>query len=358
MARIELCNVAHAYASNPKTDDDYALKHLNLTLEDGVAYALLGASGCGKTTLLNTISGLLTPSEGKVLFNGEDVTGQSPQGRHIAQVFQFPVVYDTMTVAQNLAFPLKNRGVAISERKQRVEAVAQALGLEHQLHMKPGTLPLGVRQLVALGRGLVREDVNAILFDEPLTVIDPQLKLQLRTRLKRLHERFDVTMIYVTHDQTEALTFADQVMVMEAGQVIQTGSPQALYESPETEFVGHFVGSPGMNFLQGEIRSTHLVIGNERLELPQSLPELADGTAVTLGLRPEFFRLCEKPSGHQVDVESVQHLGHRVIVAGSLQGQSLRISLPPDVAIAGQTLRVLPDANRATLFCNGVRLRS
>lgn len=356
MARIELKDVAHAYADNPVSEDDYALKRLNLKLEDGVAYALLGASGCGKTTLLNTISGLITPSEGQVLFDGKDVTGASPRDRHIAQVFQFPVVYDTMTVAENLSFPLKNRGVSPAEQKRRVDVVAEALGLERRLASKPSALPLGLRQLIALGRGLVREDVNAILFDEPLTVIDPQRKLQLRTRLRYLHERFDVTMIYVTHDQTEALTFADQVMVMNQGQIIQTGSPQALFENPETEFVGHFVGSPGMNFLRGQVREGHFLIGDERLELTPPYSKIPDGKEATLGIRPEFIELSD--TGYALTVGSVQNLGDRIIVSGSLQGQTLKLSLAPETPVTEEVLYVQPDTSRWALFVDGVRYRS
>ena len=212
MARIELQNIAHSYFANPAGSEDFAVKELDLTWDDGGAYALLGPSGCGKTTLLNIISGLLTPSRGQVVFDGRNVTQEKPEQRNIAQVFQFPVIYDTMTVRQNLAFPLKNRRVPNDEIAARVTEIARMIDLESMLDRKARNLNADQKQKISLGRGLVRSDVNAILFDEPLTVIDPHLKWQLRSQLKKLHRDFAFTMVYVTHDQTEALTFADKVV--------------------------------------------------------------------------------------------------------------------------------------------------
>jgi len=250
MAQIELNEIAHSYLRNPKGESDYALKRIHNTWEDGGAYALLGPSGCGKTTLLNVISGLITPSSGRVFYNGKDVSGLPPEKRNIAQVFQFPVLYDTMTVFGNLAFPLRNRGVHSSEITQQVHKVAEILDLTPFLKMRAAGLTADAKQKVSLGRGLVRSDVAAILFDEPLTVIDPQLKWDLRRKLKEIHEQLNLTFIYVTHDQVEALTFADKVVVMYEGEIVQSGTPQELFENPEHTFVGYFIGSPGMNFLK------------------------------------------------------------------------------------------------------------
>ena len=208
MAKITLDNLAHSYLPNPGGPDDYALKELNHDWNDGEAYALLGASGCGKSTLLNIISGLLEPSQGRILFDDKDVTHAPTAERNIAQVFQFPVVYDTMTVRENLAFPLKNRGAEASYVASRVQEIARMIGMEDTLDRKAQGLTADAKQKISLGRGMVREDVNALLFDEPLTVIDPHMKWELRTQLKQLHRQFGHTMIYVTHDQTEALTFA------------------------------------------------------------------------------------------------------------------------------------------------------
>ncbi len=227
MARIDLDTIAHSYKPNPKGPDDYALKRLHTVWDDGGAYAVLGPSGCGKTTMLNIISGLLTPSEGQIRFDGNDVTTLPPEKRNIAQVFQFPVLYDTMTVEQNLAFPLKNRGVPQADIAKRVKEVAETLDLGPFLKRRAAGLAADAKQKISLGRGLVRSDVAAILFDEPLTVIDPHLKWQLRRKLKEIHSQFNLTLIYVTHDQVEAMTFADKVVVMYDGEIVQMGTPES-----------------------------------------------------------------------------------------------------------------------------------
>ena len=245
MASITLDRLAHSYDPNPKTDADFALKEIDYEWEDGGAYALLGPSGCGKTTLLNIISGLLVPSKGHIKFDGKDVTHLQPEERNIAQVFQFPVIYDTMTVRQNLAFPLLNRRVPRDEITKRVADMIEVLDLADKADRKARGLTADEKQKISLGRGLVRYDVNAILFDEPLTVIDPHMKWQLRTKLKDLHRQLGHTMIYVTHDQTEALTFADKVVVMYEGEVVQIGTPEELFDEPAHTFVGYFIGSPG-----------------------------------------------------------------------------------------------------------------
>ena len=253
MARIDLVDLAHSYSGNAADPESFALKPISMTWRQGGAYALLGPSGCGKTTLLNLISGIVTPSRGKILFDGVDITPLSTQKRNIAQVFQFPVIYDTMTVGQNLAFPLKNRRVPKPEIDARVAEIARLLDLTPYLGRKATRLTADAKQKISLGRGLVRSDVAAVLFDEPLTVIDPELKWQLRSKLKALHRDLDLTMIYVTHDQTEALTFADTVVVMHDGRVVQSGTPAELFDKPAHTFVGYFIGSPGMNIVPAEV---------------------------------------------------------------------------------------------------------
>ena len=181
------------------------------------------------------------------------MTGQVTAERNIAQVFQFPVVYDTMSVRDNLAFPLRNRGAKPAYVAERVQTIAKMIGMEAELGRKARGLTADAKQKISLGRGMVREDVNALLFDEPLTVIDPHMKWELRTQLKALHHEFGHTMIYVTHDQTEALTFADKVVVMHDGRVVQVGTPEELFERPEHTFVGYFIGSPGMNLLDARV---------------------------------------------------------------------------------------------------------
>ena len=332
MAEIVLENLAHSYLPQPRDAQDWALKEINLVWRDGGAYALLGPSGCGKSTLLNIISGLLSPTRGKILFNGEDVAGLSPDARNIAQVFQFPVVYDTMTVFQNLAFPLRNRGLDESAVKARVFEVAEMLELSDALGRRARGLTADDKQKISLGRGLVRSDVNAIMFDEPLTVIDPHLKWQLRSKLKQLHRRFGFTMIYVTHDQTEALTLADQIVVLHEGKVVQSGTPEALFDRPEHTFVGHFIGSPGMNRFPAEIRGTALCIGD--LEIPVDAGVAAiNGTingGVEVGVRPEHIRF--EADGFPVTIRKVNDVGRYKIVEAELQGTPFKIYLPHNAA--------------------------
>src|SRR5215208_1852236 len=297
MARIVLDGIAHSYVTRPSGPQDYALKRLTQVWDDGGAYALLGPSGCGKTTLLNIISGLIDPSEGRVLFDREDVTGLPPEKRNIAQVFQFPVIYDTMTVRENLAFPLKNRRVPREAVAKRVDEIARLLDLTRVLERKARNLSADLKQKISLGRGLVRPDVAAILFDEPLTVIDPHLKWQLRSTLKEIHRRLDLTMIYVTHDQTEALTFADKVVVMHDGAVVQTGTPEELFARPAHTFVGHFIGSPGMNILPCRVEGRTAFVREQAIALERAYPTLGERKRIELGIRPEFAELGPAGSG-------------------------------------------------------------
>ena len=307
MAKITLDKIKHSYLAKPDGPDDWALKEADEVWEDGTAYALLGPSGCGKTTLLNIISGLITPTQGRVFFNDDDVTNIPTTERHIAQVFQFPVVYDTMTVYENLAFPLRNRGVGKDKIKSRVDEIAKMLDLNEMLSRRASGLTADGKQKISLARGLVRDDVNVIMFDEPLTVIDPHLKWLLRSKLKELHQSVGVTMIYVTHDQTEALTFADRVVVLHEGTVVQVGTPVELFEEPQHTFVGHFIGSPGMNFLPCDIVDGVASFAGNNLEtatrqLPEVRPQLLE-----VGVRPEFIRV--DPKGFPVKIDKVDDRG-------------------------------------------------
>ena len=329
MARISL-DLAHSYKPNPQQDSDYALLPLKMEFEDGGAYALLGPSGCGKTTMLNIMSGLLVPSHGKVLFDGRDVTRASPQERNIAQVFQFPVIYDTMTVAENLAFPLKNRKVPEARIRQRVGQIAEMLEMSGQLDQRAAGLSADAKQKISLGRGLVREDVAAVLFDEPLTVIDPHLKWQLRRKLKQIHHELKLTLIYVTHDQVEALTFADQVVVMSRGKVMQLGTPDALFERPQHQFVGHFIGSPGMNFLPAQSAAGRLQVAGHALEQPagRGLPE----GALQVGVRPEYLALAQPGAAGALPctVQRVQDIGTYQMLTAQVGEHLLRARFAPE----------------------------
>ncbi len=325
MATITLDAIGHRYPAAKGEHNDYALKPFTMEWQDGGSYALLGPSGCGKTTLLNIISGLIVPSEGRVLFDDKDVTQLPTHQRNIAQVFQFPVVYDSMTVAQNLEFPLKNRNVPSAQRKQRVADILDILEMSGIANQKARNLSADSKQKISLGRGLVRTDSNAILFDEPLTVIDPNLKWQLRAQLKNVHREVGHTMIYVTHDQTEALTLADTIVVMNHGEILQCGSASDLFETPAHTFVGHFIGSPGMNVLPGTLHGNVAEVFGYSIALASDYG-IADDV-VEVGIRPEYVRLAsadESTMGIPVTVTKVDDIGREKIV--QLQLANTRIN--------------------------------
>lgn len=341
MAKICLNEIAHSYLPDTQTEDEYALKRIHNIWDDGGAYALLGPSGCGKTTLLNIISGLLKPSRGKVLFGETDVTDLPPEKRNIAQVFQFPVLYDTMTVYDNLAFPLRNRGFDKDYVDRRVREVAQILELEGFLQKRAEGLGADAKQKISLGRGLVREDVAAILFDEPLTVIDPQLKWELRCKLKEIHETLKLTLIYVTHDQVEALTFADKIIVMYEGRIVQTGTPQELFEFPRHKFVGYFIGSPGMNFLPCTVEDGQVRVKEALIPLDQATARLAASARgpFELGIRPLYLELSQGPvqGGFQAGVLGIEDQGSYRIISLDFQGHTLKARISENDPIPGKT---------------------
>lgn len=353
MAQITLKHLAHSYLSAPKSEDDYALKEMNHVWQDGGAYALLGASGCGKTTLLNIISGLLRPSQGQILFGDRDVTAAETSERNIAQVFQFPVVYDTMTVRQNLAFPLKNRGRDAGYVKARVNQIAAMIGMEAMLDRKARGLTADAKQKISLGRGMVREDVNAILFDEPLTVIDPLMKWELRTQLKGLHREFGHTMIYVTHDQTEALTFADKVVVMHQGRVVQMGTPEELFERPAHTFVGYFIGSPGMNLLEAQIDGTRAHVAGTTIDLGRSYPGLVG--RVEIGIRPDYVEVTSG-DGLPARILRVEDVGRHRILRAEVAGRPVNALLPEGQAIHADMTHLRLQAARINVYANDWRV--
>ena len=319
MAKITLKNLSHSYLEKQSNNADWALRDISIDWKDGGAYALLGPSGCGKTTLLNIVSGLLKPTKGNVLFDDKDVTTLNPVERDIAQIFQFPVIYDTMSVYDNLAFPLKNRGLSDGEIASKVKEIAEMLELTSTLKNRASGLTADGKQKISLGRGLVRSDVNVIMFDEPLTVIDPHLKWVLRSKLKELHQKINRTMIYVTHDQTEALTFADQVVVMHEGQIVQTGTPVDLFEKPKHTFVGYFIGSPGMNVLPCQIKGNDVIVNGKKIETHQQIKK-SNFNKTEVGVRPEFISFSNE--GIPVKVLSVSNTGrHKIVDTESESGK-------------------------------------
>lgn len=361
MARIELVNLAHAYKPNPAKPSDYALLPMTMSWDDGGAYALLGPSGCGKTTLLNIISGLVKPSHGKVFFDGKDITNLPTEARNIAQVFQFPVIYDTMTVRENLAFPLKNRQWKTADINKRVDQIAEILELTPDLSHRASGLTADAKQKISLGRGLVRPDVAAVLFDEPLTVIDPHLKWLLRRKLKEIHHELKLSLIYVTHDQIEALTFADQVVVMTQGEVVQVGSAQALFEEPEHTFVGYFIGNPGMNLLPCTVSQhrAHIAEVGQSVAVPASLAIGPASGVVKLGIRPEFVMASATQAADALAsiLTSARNMGTHWLLECQLGAQRIAVKqhAPPDARI-GETLWLSFPPARTLFYVNDRRV--
>jgi glycerol transport system ATP-binding protein len=354
MADIHLEGVAHSYDDG----QTWAVQPMTMTWEAAQAYALLGPSGCGKTTLLNIISGLLKPTTGRIWFGDREVTGIPTAGRNIAQVFQFPVLYEGMSVYDNLAFPLRNRRFPRSDIDMRVRTVAELLGLTDHLDRGARRLDAARQQIVSLGRGLVRSDVAAVLLDEPLTIIDPALKWTMRSKLKEIHRDTGHTLIYVTHDQTEALTFADQVVVLNAGAVVQSGEPTELFLSPEHEFVGHFIGSPGMNVLSADLVDGIVRVGpaavGRALDTGAGLPP----GPIRIGVRPEFVRLAAAPAspGLTARVTEVERMGAYDLVHAGADGQRLVAKVAAGaLCAAGAVQHFGFVAERAFLFRDAVR---
>jgi sn-glycerol 3-phosphate transport system ATP-binding protein len=298
-----------------------AVDHLDLEVNDGEFFTLLGPSGCGKTTTLRIIAGLETPSSGKVFIGGRDYTHTHPRDRDVAMVFQSYALYPHMTVRQNLVLNLEVRKIAEREIEQRVREVSRMLGLGELLDRKPGQLSGGQRQRVALGRALIRRP-NIFLMDEPLSNLDLKLRERTRTELKKLHERLRVTTIYVTHDQAEALVLSDRIGIMNAGELLQVGSPQEIYDRPADIFVAKFVGSPSINLLPvtSEARDRQLTlrlkaggqeIGTALPTPPDVVARIQQAGALVLGVRPESIEPLHAaaPDTTQAVIDVVEPMG-------------------------------------------------
>mgnify|MGYP001369968331 FL=1 len=346
MSKIDLSNISHSYNPN-EPNPVYALNPFSMTWENGNRYAILGPSGCGKTTMLNIVSGLVRPSGGKILFDDKDVTKLKTESRNIAQVFQFPVIYNTMTVYDNLAFPLKCRNFSKEKIEERVQSVSQTLNLASFLNMPARKLTADQKQLISLGRGLVREDVAAVLMDEPLTVIDPDLKFRLRRSLKEINEQYKTTLVYVTHDQNEAMTFADNIIVMDQGEIVQVGLPKELFEKPKTTFVGYFIGSPAMNLFNSKVSSDYSIEFNNLLINTKTNLSKIKEKEIKFGIRSEFIKIAKDQKENLIDakVNRVEDFGNFKLITGrvgdfeikskveretSISSENIRLYLPPD----------------------------
>ena len=278
MAEIEVRGLRHGYS-----EQEVVLKSIDLTLTHGEAHAVLGGSGAGKTTLLNLLAGLLQPLSGSIRFDGRDVTRLGGAARNVAQVFQFPVLYPSLRVTDNISFALANRGWTKAAIRDRVQSLGEILDIAPLLDRWPRTLSLFEKQLVAIARALARPDVAVVLLDEPLTAVEPATKWHLRRALKSVQRELGLTMVYVTHDQAEALTFAERITMLHAGRILQTSTPSEIYERPAHVEVARFIGSPGMNLVPARVRGGQLCI-DSRVVAPSGLE---DGPCV-VGFRPEW----------------------------------------------------------------------
>ena len=339
------------------------LPDLNLDITEGEFLVLLGSSGCGKSTLLNCIAGLLEVTDGQIFIKGNNVTWAEPSERGIGMVFQSYALYPQMTVRGNLSFGLKNAKFSKAEIEQRVARASEILQIEPLLDRKPGALSGGQRQRVAIGRALVR-DVDVFLFDEPLSNLDAKLRTDLRVELKRLHQQLGNTMIYVTHDQVEAMTLADRVAIMKDGAIQQLDAPRTIYTKPRNKYVAGFIGSPAMNFIKGEISGGDPVFTCDGLSIPlKDYPfEAPFSGSAWMGIRPEHIRVGDMADGcaytADVKIDLVEPMGADTLIWTELAGAPFRMRIEGQMDVkAGETIRIGVDTSVASLFDVASELR-
>lgn len=357
MARIELKGVAHSYDPWPQKPADYAIRKVDLQWADSTIHALVGPEGCGKTTLLVTISGLIEPSNGRVLFDGVDVTGLTPAQRNIAHVFRDPVVYDTMTVFDNLAFPLRNRGMPLNDIRPRIDRVAQLLDLGADLERPARGLDTETQYKTALGRALVRDDAAAILLNNPLAAMSVESRRRFRRDLRLWRGPSAPTLVYATDDSAEAMALADQVTVMRQGEVVQSGTPRELMDTPKDRYVGQIIGEPAMNIVPCQIDGDRAVVDNLNIPLDPGLASRAaqTGKALELGIRPEYLRFsAAMVSGAvQVNLVGVTDHGTFKLVTARVGKLQLTVKVPGHELVPGRQGWLIFPPERTMIFAAG-----
>jgi sn-glycerol 3-phosphate transport system ATP-binding protein len=337
------------------------VRGIDLDINDGEFVVILGPSGCGKSTLLRLIAGLEQISGGEVEIDGRVVNRLEPRERGCAMVFQNYALYPHMTVSENIGYALKVAGVDRRERAERIERVAKTLGLHDLLERKPSALSGGQRQRVAMGRAMIREP-SVFLFDEPLSNLDAKLRVQMRVEIKRLHQRLTATSIFVTHDQVEAMTLADRLVVMKDGRIEQVGAPGAVYSRPVSRYVAGFIGSPAMNFFEGQVRTPEVVAiaDGVELRLPANANLPAVGSAVALGVRPEEMQLAASgPAASRLEIEMIEELGAGRLIYGRFAGTDCIVATPSAVMLADAKqafVRVPPEAIHVFDAASGARI--
>ena len=357
MATITLDKIVKTYGAVQ------AIHGIDLKIEDGEFVALVGPSGCGKSTLLRMVAGLEDITGGRLLIGDKVVNAVEPRDRDIAMVFQDYALYPHMSVADNIGFGLKMRKTDAADRRARIADAARMLQIEPLLQRRPAELSGGQRQRVAMGRAIVRRP-SAFLFDEPLSNLDAKLRVEMRTEIKRLHGLLGRTTLYVTHDQVEALTLADRVVILKEGRILQEGPPLTLYERPSTRFVAEFIGSPQMNIFDGVVRHSEAgaFVEIEGLSLPFGKLALAGGEKVHLGARPEAIMLCTPEDADlEARVEVFEPLGSDTMVSARIAGAMAVVRLNPEVAVArGMALPLRFDRSKLHLFnaASGARIEA
>ncbi|HEX3442616.1 MAG TPA: sn-glycerol-3-phosphate ABC transporter ATP-binding protein UgpC [Pseudolabrys sp.] len=345
MASVVIRDVRKAFGLTP------VIHGVTITIDDGQFVVLVGPSGCGKSTLLRMIAGLENITAGELSIGDRVVNHLPPKERDVAMVFQNYALYPHMTVAANMAFSMKLRGAPQEEIDTRVKRAADILGLSQLLERFPRQLSGGQRQRVAMGRAIVR-DPQVFLFDEPLSNLDAKLRVQMRTEIKELHQRLKTTTIYVTHDQIEAMTMADKIVVMHDGRVEQIGAPLELYDRPQNLFVAGFIGSPAMNFLRGSIRANGKLEfqgpGEARLPLAAA-PQGSDGRAAVYGVRPEHFTLAD--DGADATIQVVEPTGSEIQIVAQMGGTDITAAFRERHPFKpGDKIRLKPDPRVVHLF--------
>ncbi|MFT4115281.1 ABC transporter ATP-binding protein [Bradyrhizobium sp.] len=349
MSSVTVRNVAKRYGTHS------VIRDLSFEIKDGEFMVFVGPSGCGKSTLLRMIAGLESFQGGQVLIGDRVVNGVPARDRDIAMVFQDYALYPHMTIRDNMSFSLKMRGTDKAEIDRRVASAAETLQIGHLLDRKPRALSGGQRQRVAMGRAIVREPA-VFLFDEPLSNLDAKLRVEVRTEIKRLHQRLATTMIYVTHDQVEAMTMADRIVVLRGGEIEQIGTPQELYREPRTRFVAGFIGSPAMNFLPARIEGeTGVLATGDRIPLRRV--GSAAASEGEIGIRPEHISLASE-GGIEATVDVVETLGSDTLLAASVAGSPIIARLPGDcVPVPGERLKLAFAPHQALAFgADGLRI--
>jgi len=352
MAHVELKAITKSFGATT------VIPPLDLAIEKGEFLVLVGPSGCGKTTTLRMLAGLETVSEGSISINGREVTHERPGTRNCAMVFQNYALYPHMSVRENIGYAMKVHGTSQAIIAERVAEAAKLLGLDPYLDRKPKNLSGGQRQRVAIGRALVRHP-EVFLFDEPLSNLDAKLRVEMRTEIKLLQRRLGTTAVYVTHDQIEAMTMADRVVVMRAGRIEQVADPITLYERPANRFVANFIGSPSMNFFEATITENVVVLDNQKLPLaPEDASRLEGKGRIIFGIRPEHVRSSAHMAAFEFTPEALEPLGAHTLLLGRVGSARITAQVDPRFPVTvGSPCEVQFDMTQAHFFDSETELR-